>query len=156
MNQFSIHKHFKLPGSLCRYVLLLRREFWGWGKAKSPPSPLGALGPLTTPTPLATITLTKSRQFGNCCSRLFFSRMYWGEMKSCDHRVRGSQVLQGVETETPRFHVPHSSHLQSQNYSPGGYSFRGHWRPRTTGGRQRETEDTALVSPQAQRDPVNT
>lgn len=107
MNQFPIHKHFKLPGSLCRYVLLLRRECWGWGKAKSSFQAPGALEALTTPTPLVTSTLTKCKQFGNCCSRLFFSRMYCRkEMKSRCHRVTGLAEMgnrNSFQTSCPTF-----------------------------------------------------
>lgn len=103
--------------------------------------------------PQATSTLTKSRQFGNCCSRLLFSRMYCG--RRWDHWVTGTQnhrVMgawgqgscgEGKQELLPDFisHIPLPlPNLQSQNYSPEGYSFRGHWRPRARRRKQRETE----------------
>jgi hypothetical protein len=44
---------------------------------------------------------------------------------------------------------------KAKNYSPEGHSFRGHWRPRAGGGRQREIEETPSVSSQAQRGAMN-
>lgn len=83
-------------------------------------------------------------------------------MRSCGPGIAGSRGRRtwegrGGGTGTPsRPHVLHASHLQSQNYSPEGHSFRGRWKPRAGGGRQRETEGRHGISiPQAQRDPVN-
>lgn len=79
----------------------------GVGEAKSSFQAPRALAALATPTLLVTSTLTKCRQFGNCCSRLFFSRMYCRkEMKSCRHRVTGLSEMgnrNSFQTSCPTF-----------------------------------------------------